>query len=868
MSYKSAAKKAAFCVMVPAFASSLAMSGAMAQDGADTIEEVVVTGTRREGVSPTETLSPIDLIGGEAIGQQGSFNLTDSLTKVAPSLNTQRFPIADGTAFVRPVTLRNLSPDHTMVLVNGVRRHRSALVNLQLAPLGTVNQGSQGVDFSAFPAAAIKRVEVLRDGASAQYGSDAIAGVVNVILNDASEGFNVSTQYGEYSEGDGERFTISANAGFELGENGFLNATVEHSTSDITSRGTPRPDAQGVAAIVGAGSVDYDGYGQRWGDPDIESDKLFINAGIDLNDSVELYGNASYMKNDTLSGFFYRTPVLPTAANNLAITPRSTLMIDNGIGDGTAGAPDGIADFATAAQVAAITGAGLNPADYLTASAAPSGFSLLNPINTQFPGGYSPKFGAEITDYAFVIGAKGDINDNLSWDVKARFAENEVSYVLEDSINPSLGGLSPTSFKPGTLTQEETGFNADFVKTWDDSPLNMGFGLEWRNETYKIGAGDSASYEAGPTAAIFGVGSDGFQGFAPDTAGSFESDSYAAYIDLETDFTEDWSAAIALRYESYDEFDTTLDWKISSRYQINDQLAVRGTVNTGFRAPTPGQVHTLNVTTTSDSGGNLIPSGTYPVDHPISAALGAEELDTEESFSFTTGFVYEPTDNIMVTVDYYDITIKDRVALSNFTIDAADVVTLTNAGVAGAALLLGSNGNFFVNGFESNISGVDLIVSTEMELGDGMLGIDFRHNYNTQKVSDVKSGSINEGRVYDLENQVPEHSSVLTFNYMQGEFDGLIRFNNYGDWSSTGGLFGPGDATDTTDYSGAVLVDLEARYTFDNKYTLTVGGDNVFDEYPDKEANGTLNYLGQKYAVTSPYGFNGAFWYARISASF
>ena len=237
-------------------------------------EEIVVTGTRKGGQSPTETLSPVDLLSGELLSDQAAFDLTDGLPKITPSLNTQRFPIADGTAFIRPVTLRNLSPDHTLVLMNGTRRHRSALVNLQLAPLGTVNQGSQGVDFAAFPAAAIERVEILRDGAAAQYGSDAIAGVVNIILKDASEGGALSAQYGEYYESDGERLSVSGNIGLPLGADGFANLSAEYSESDITSRGHPRPDAAAFGAIVGNDLIPLGGLGQRWGDPDVEALKF------------------------------------------------------------------------------------------------------------------------------------------------------------------------------------------------------------------------------------------------------------------------------------------------------------------------------------------------------------------------------------------------------------------------------------------------------------------------------------------------------------------------------------------------------------------------------------------------------------------
>jgi iron complex outermembrane receptor protein len=239
-----------------AVASALAITSTplWAQEDDTYLDEIVTTGTRKEGTSPLEALSPVDVLTGEALVNQASFDMTDSLTRIAPSLNTQRFPIADGTAFIRPVTLRNLAPDHTLVLVDGSRRHRSPLVNLQISPLGTVNTGSQAVDFSAIPAAAIKRVEILRDGASAQYGSDAIAGVVNVILKDANEGISLSAQTGEYSEGDGSRTTIGANAGFALGEDGFINVTAEH---DIAWRSTFRLPARYCRSRRGGDAVQW-----------------------------------------------------------------------------------------------------------------------------------------------------------------------------------------------------------------------------------------------------------------------------------------------------------------------------------------------------------------------------------------------------------------------------------------------------------------------------------------------------------------------------------------------------------------------------------------------------------------------------------
>ena len=848
----------ALAVLAALVAMPVAAQQTTPEEDATELGPVVVTGTRKAGLSPTESISPIDVYGGDQLEQQATADLTDSLTKIMPALNTQRFPIADGTAFVRPVSLRNLAPDQTLVLVNGVRRHRSALVNLQLAPLGTVNQGAQAVDFSAIPANAIKRVEVLRDGAAVLYGSDAIAGVVNVILNDEFEGGKVSLQFGEYKEGDGDRLKIGADAGFGYGRHGFVHVSAERDTSDLTSRGDPRPDAAAIAAIVGPEDVPYDGFGQRWGDPDIDTNKFFVNAGVDLGENAELYGFASYTDNDTLSGFFYRAPVLPP---EFGINGRSTLIVDtNG---------DFLPDDASQALVDSIIAQGLDPADYLTADAgSASGFVLLNPIYTQFPGGYSPLFGAEIKDHAIVAGIRGGNQGNWRWDVHARTAENEIEYVLEGSINPSLGRLSPTTFRPGTLTQEESEVGVDFTQTFDESPITLAYGALWRNETYIIGQGDEGSIAVGPTAAVFGVGSDGFQGFFPETAGEFSSDSISAYVVAEGEITERFSGAAALRYEKPDDFDSALVYKLSGRYQFTDRFAMRATANTGFRVPTPGQLHTLNVTTTADSSGNLIPSGTYPVDHPVAQALGAVPLDTESSNSFSIGAVWDPLDNVTLTLDYYRLKVRDRIGLISTTVDQATVDELAAAGYPNANLLLGSSANFFGNAFDSTIRGWDFVVASRHELGGGVLNVDFRHNYNDQEVSGIQPGTINAGRAYDLEHQVPKNRSTLTFDWGKGRFDGLVRFNRYGSWSTTPGLFGVGDASDVASYGSKTLTDIEARWKFNDTFSAAIGGDNVFDVYPDKEQDGTLQFLGQEYAITSPFGFNGALWYVRVTAEF
>jgi iron complex outermembrane receptor protein len=828
------------------------------------IEEIVVTGTRKEGLSPTETLSPIDVLVGDALTNQSTFDITDGLTKIVPSLNTQRFPIADGTAVIRPVTLRNLSPDQTLVLVNGSRRHRSALVNLQASPLGTVNAGAQAVDFGLIPSAAIQRIEVLRDGASAQYGSDAIAGVVNIILKDANEGASISAQTGEYSEGDGARTTIGANAGFGLGDNGFLNATAEWSTADKTSRGTVRFDCPPVIAVVGAENTPFNGLCQRWGDPDVDTIKVFLNGGIDINDSTELFGHVSFAENEFRSDFFYRDAVLPPSAGGGG---SGSLVIDE---DGIPGP-----DSAPQSLVDEIVAAGLNPADYITPDAgSPSGFVLLNPISSQFPGGFNPDFGADVSDFAVLFGVRGETTNELSWDIRVRVAENEADYLLGNTINPSLGSLSPTNFKPGKLTQEEAAITADFVKLLDvgnlASPLNLAFGLEWREETYKIAAGDPASIEIGPTFIQFGFGSESFQGYPTESAGTWDSANIAGYIDFEADITDRFSGGAAVRYEDYDQFGSTFDWKLAGRFAVTDTFALRGTVNTGFRAPTAGQINTLNGTTAADSSGTLIPRFTYPVADPVAVTLGSKSLEPEESTSFTVGAVFQPFDNTSITIDYYDITIEDRLTLFEIeSLGQAEVDLLEAAGVPNSAAFLGSKVGYFVNGFESNISGVDLSLLSDFDLAVGTLILDLRVNFNEQDVEKVTANTLNASEVYDFENQIPEDRTTLTLRYDSGGlFSGYVRLNHYGGWGDSGGQIAAPDASEVVEYGSELLVDVEAAFSFNDNLRLTVGGENVFDTEPDKDGHFVAGLLGVDRALTSPFGVNGGFWYVRLNVDF
>lgn len=812
---------------------------------------IVTTGTRVEGRTPIESVSPIDIFDGKDLVRQASADLTDQLRNISPSFNTQRFPIADGTAFIRPANLRNLPPDQTLVLVNGHRRHRSALVNLQVDPLGTVNQGSQAVDFGLIPAEAIERVEILRDGSSAQYGSDAIAGVINVILKDNPEGLSFTSQYGSTFDGDGDNYRFSTNLGLPFGQTGFFNATAEYINSDFTSRGSARPDAAAVGAAVGGNQVPFNGLGQRWGDPNVEGFRLFFNAEVDASENVTAYGHGSYADQEYDSSFFYRTPVGVDG-----VTPRATLLVDS---DG-----DGLPDPVDQSIIDEILSRGLDPNDFVTADPnSPTGFVALNPIASRFPGGYTPTFGADVTDFEGVIGARGELSNGLRWDLSGRFGQNEIDYLLENSINPGLGRNSPLNFRPGQLEQRELGTNADFVYPVNidglASPLNIAFGGEWRRETYEIGIGDPASFELGPTGILFGVGSDGFQGDSPDAAGEFQRDSYAAYIDFETDVNEWLTLAAAGRFEDLEGFDSNFDWKFSARAQVAENLALRATVSTGFRAPTPGQINTTDLTTTAAVDGTLVPLGTFGVNSAAAIALGAQPLDTEDSFNISAGLVFTPLDNLTISVDYYNIDIDDRIALANLTIlpGSPEQQALIDAGVPGANLI--GSASFFTNAFDSTVQGVDVVVNSQFDLGsNGFLILDARHSYNDQEVDRFDSGTIDSERVFDLENQLPNHRTILTVDYRTPwDLDVLVRANRYGSWEDAS--FG-----EVAQFDSEWLFDLVLTYHFD-RFRISAGAENIFDNYPDAESNGTLRFLGATRPISSPFGFNGGSWFVRAT---
>ncbi len=614
-----------------------------AEQGAQQVpEEIVVVGTRRKGANVDNVPVPIDVVSGEELMTQGASDLDELLRTTTLSYNVQRHGIDDEATMVRPATLRGLPPDSALVLVNGKRRHRSGVI----AFLGSsLNSGSQGPDLFVIPAIAIDRVEILRDGASAQYGSDAIAGVINFQLKNSAQGGMFETRYGEYFEGDGGLTQVAGNLGLPIGGSGFLNLSAEYKTLDPTVRAVQRANAAALAA---------QGYpvgdpAQIWGNPVIDDAvTTFYNMAAELPYGNELYSFGNYSTRTSEGGFFFRAPGGSAARNGVFRTGSSRLVADLNPSDAVdcRGTVPGLeADFnAVSAFVKSTRGACF----------------LFNEL---FPGGFTPRFGADITDFSLTAGLRGELNNGLSWDFSVSGAESDVAFFMRNTINASLGPDTPTDFKPRVYTQNETNVNLDLVYPWEAgaffSPINVAAGLEWRNEEFETVAGDPDSYRVGPYAdgrisSSFSIGSNGFQGLDPRNAGKWDRPNYAAYVDLEAEVTADLAMGLALRYEDfYDDFGTTVNGKLSALWRATDALALRGTVSTGFRAPSPGQSNVSVLSTTFSGLGGLQEVGKVPPTNPVAQALGGRELEEETSVGFSLGLTYDLSGAARLRVDFF-----------------------------------------------------------------------------------------------------------------------------------------------------------------------------------------------------------------------
>ena len=870
------------------------------------IEEIVTIGTRRSERAAVDTAVPVDVFNAEEVSSVNSSDLIEVINAIVPSFAARRHPISDGASFIRPTHMRGLDTHHTLVLMNGKRRHRSALMQVG-------GFGAHGTDIGVIPSIAIESMEVLRDGAAAQYGSDAIASVINFNLKQADAGAELRARAGRYGEGDGEEFTLEGNMGLPLPNGGYLNFSGQYSDSAPTSRSQPYdltiagsgqtpleaagnrvtlngvtyygPDAltyrysptgeilqaargsDGVPddldsryadnfANVGGGR-EFRSPAQIWGQPDRRQVLASVNASLPLSESLELQGFATWGAKDQSGGFFYRRP---------------------GVGQLL---PVRLADG-----------------------------SIYDPRARLYPAGFTPQFSGDVTDYALTVGLAGSAWRNLGFDLSAGYGFDRIAYRIENTLNPSLGPDTPTRFRPGVLANDELAVNADFVWPWDignlASPVNVAFGFEYRNEGYRIDAGDPSSYEVGP----FGVpdpfnleitqaevdadphddltvmacripgfeaigrlcpagdpvnnavpiGSNGFPGYPPAFASRRDRRSKAVYVDFEADVTDRWLMEVAGRYEDFEDFGSVAIWKAATRFRLSDSINLRGSAGSGFRAPTPGQISTTVVSTRIDANGIPRSEGVFPPEHPATGLFGAGPLGPEHSHSVTLGVTASPLPGFRLTLDYYRIRLDGRIVMSSeFTVGPDQAARLVALGVPGANDI--SQVRFFTNDVDTETSGFDLVATGSFDWRLGSTSVQAAFNVNRTKFLDTGM-FVNDETRHDIEEGSPGTRGALTLRHGRGPADVLLRARYFGEYSNAN----TAALARVQQFGSEVLLDLEAAFTLAERYTLRVGAENVLDNYPDP---GQFEVCcGRIYRSDSIMPWQGRLFYAQLGVSF
>jgi len=769
------------------------------EEGADN-ETIQIIGSRSQKTRTiSDTTVPVDIISSDELTAMGSTaDLTDNLKALIPSY-TATPATGDGSAFVRPTSLRGTAPDQTLILINGKRRHRSALVQF-FAP--AAGNGAHGVDIGMIPSIAVKRVEVLRDGAAAQYGSDAIAGVINFVMKDADNGGDLQFQYGEFDEGESSR-KVAFNKGVKLGSDGFLNFSLEHTDNEALSRSILRPDAAQLIAdgAVGVGADSPFGDApltQTWGRPETSGTRIFINSGVDLTDDSKLYARFGYGNTDGRYRFFYRNP------------GHSTLTTLRGLGyDGQ-----------------------------------------LNEV------GFTPFLDGSQSDASFSGGMEGELADGTYYDVSISYGKNSLDYFLNNTINSSLGltaGLQipQMDFDVGGYEQAETSFNLDFSKLLTDE-INLGYGFEWREETYTVVAGE-------PNASV-GGGSSGFKGITDADAGKYDRSNTAFYADLEHDISDELLMQYALRYENFSDFGNTINGKVAMRYRLTDDTALRGAISTGFHAPTPGQSNVRTTITTFDGNTGLqVEEGLVPSTDPRVAAVGGKELTEESSTNISFGFTTDFDANTTLTVDAYQIAVDDRIYRTG------------DIAVPGATNTI----SFYTNALQVEHYGIDAVVSSQLEWSSSLAtDVVFAYSYNEINVTGQTSINgiqpVSGSLIEDIEHNYPRHRFVLTTSTaFTDDLNLMVRANFYGSHYDERGTI---DATvqPSAEIDHMMLLDTELTYNLTPAVKLTFGISNLFDSYPDEIGAENANRLsvGLQYPRRSAANYEGRSMYIGASYSF
>lgn len=803
-----------------------------AETATATVDRIVVTGTRVAGRTATDTAVPIDIIDARALENAGTTELNQALSTALPSFNFPRPGLADGTDTVRPATLRGMSPDQTLVLVNSKRRHTAALVNVN----GTIGRGAAAVDMNTIPISAVGSLEVLRDGASAQYGSDAIAGVINVLLREANSGGSLRASYGaretEYtvptrqppagatwsapdrisrSVTDGEVFTVGGWAGFSLTDNGFLTLSFEYKDQNRTERGgwDYRQQYPLVDGQFDPREQSIERFNAWYGEPEVEQLTLFANMGIDLDGGARVYGWASYMNRDALSGGFYRR----------ALDGRNVPEI--------------------------------------------------------YPDGFLPLINPEVDDYSLAFGYAAPVGD---WDLDTSlvYGRNDMDFTIRNTLNASIGPGSATVFDAGGYSYDQLVFNAAAVRAFDvgnlHSPLNVAFGVEARRESYEISAGEPDSWRNGgrllPNGQPTASGAQVFPGFRPENEVEESRTAIGAFVDLEAELTSQLLASAALRAERYSDFGSTLTGKLAMRYDFADSFALRGSIQNGFRAPSLQQQF-FTATSTNFINGIPFDITTFPSEDPVALALGSSALDSEDSLNLSIGAVIGLGWGTL-TVDAYQIEVDDRVVLSENLTQPNVRAFLEQQGFIGIG-----GGRFFINGVDTRTRGIDAVLSwSTATTSAGLFDFVLAGNYNETSVRRIPTTVPLDAlsppptlfarvNVLTFESGNPRTKFNFNTNWSMDRWGGTLRARHYGR------VLAPSN-NPALDFNltSNVLFDLEGRFDVTDQLQLAFGADNVLDEYPDASPI-TLNSTGNTpFSNYSPYGRSGRFLYGRVVYNF
>ncbi|MEA1917933.1 MAG: TonB-dependent receptor [Campylobacterota bacterium] len=726
-------------------------------------------GSRSGAKNFLQSSAPIDVITYKQIDSSGLTSLTNVLRYFVPGFNSPEPSVSDGSDHVRAFTLRGMSPDQVLVLVNGKRLHTSALLHVN----GTIGRGSSNVDLDTIALKSIEKVEILRDGAAAQYGSDAIAGVINIILKGVGHKNSVSAQSGKHKSGDGTKLYADTFVSMPMKYDGFVNLTMSAQKQDETQHAgyDNRVAPPRVTTHIGV--------------PDAQSYSAVLNAEVPTKNEIIFYSNALLNYRDSKASAYFRPPNVNA-----------------------------------------------------------------DPI---YPAGFLPMIDAKILDYSIAFGVKGELGDGYFWDLSNVYGYNEIKYGVNDSMNYALGASSPTSFNNGGLAFTQNTTNFDLKK--NIGSFDLAGGAEYRYENYQIKAGDFESYYNG--------GSQGFGGYQLENETDSSRESYAFYLDGTYHFSDDFSTELAGRYENFSDFGSTTNLKLALAYNPLEELLLRVSASTGFRAPSLAQSSYSQTSTTVNSGA-MSTKGTFTPDDEVSEALGAEDLKPEKSKHLAIGSVYQPIENLSFMVDYFYIHVEDRIMLSGNL--AGETQTQKDILVANGV----REARFFTNAVNTETQGIDLKLNYKYEfVNSSKLDVGLWYNYNNNRVVKFNTTTTTLENSFEqidrMENGQPKDSVRFLTNYEISDYNIALNISRYGSYSQV--------VSDVVyNFDPTITTDLDVNYRVNNSFNVAIGGTNIFDTQAGKFKNLNGTFYGtngiKQYSMNAPFGYSGAYYYIRATIKF